>query len=43
MTAPVIQTILDKLPSERDQVAHPDECLVDVDWATGFEFAGGVR
>lgn len=42
MTAPVIQTILDKLPSERDQVAHPDEYLETENWATAFEF-GGVR
>lgn len=40
MSAPVAQAILDHLPSERDQVAHPDEYLVDVDWATGFEYGG---
>lgn len=24
-------------------VADPTQWLIDVDWATGFEFAGGVR
>jgi hypothetical protein len=43
MCAPVIQTVLDHLDSERDQVAHPDEYLETENWATGFEFAGGVR
>lgn len=38
MCAPVIQTVLDHLDSERDQVAHPDEYLERENWATAFEF-----
>jgi hypothetical protein len=25
-------------PIDRVEVAHPDDYLMDVDWATGFEF-----
>lgn len=29
--------------SREPEVAHPDDYLMDVDWTTAFEFAGGVR
>lgn len=43
MSSLVIQTPGDLDPVDRVEVAHPNEWLLDVDWATGFEFAGGSR
>lgn len=44
MSALVIQTITDHLDSERPSpVADPNRWLADEDWATGFEYTGGVR
>lgn len=42
MSSLVLQIPSDRDPVDRAEVAHPDEYLVDVDWATGFEF-GGAR
>lgn len=42
MSAPVIQTILDHLDSERDTAVDPSPYTVGDDWVTAFEY-GGAR
>lgn len=39
----VLQEICDHVSTEvESEVAHPDDYLLDIDWATAFEF-GGAR
>jgi hypothetical protein len=39
----VVQEICDHDFSDREpEVAHPDDYLADINWATAFEFGGGL-